>query len=353
MRKFVLITEELAVPSPAQQVLDRFLLGYNRDGESHRPDFPVVGLWLPRGGAVDAFLKPRTPFGLRVYQSMQEAIKDATTVVVCGSRSNLAPSPELLGSVLETMEANTQCFVVGALTGNRVEAQRFLDSAKAKKIALRAGTPLAVTWRLPEIDLNAGEALDSALVVVQGPAPMAEFEACEALFPWLERRAGGESGVRQIRYLEGADVWNAGREGLWSTELLAAALSRSDTPQGDPVNDGRTQDLLGQGLVPKLATHPRAWLLQHHDGLRSTFLVLDGVIADVNVALRTRRKRILSAQLFRGQSPQEEHYSRLAASIESFTHGHALWSPDRHLLTSVLLEDFANPQCRVGGWVPV
>ena len=75
------------------------------------------------------------------------------------------------------------------------------------------------------------------------------------------------------------------RKGAWSWPLLAAALSRSDTPQGNAVLDGRTEDLVGLGLISKLAQLPRGWLLEHQDGLRSAILVLDGVVADINFAI--------------------------------------------------------------------
>src|SRR5204863_5007520 len=80
----------------------------------------------------------------------------------------------------------------------------------------------------------------------------AELHALEGLLPVIERRRGGESGVRIIRFLEGKELWKAGDKGNWSWPLLAAALSRSHSPQGDPVLDGRTHDLVGLALVPKL-----------------------------------------------------------------------------------------------------
>ena len=41
-------------------------------------------------------------------------------------------------------------------------------------------------------------------------------------------------------------------EGRFSRRLLEAALSRSDTPCGKTDEDGRTQDLLGNGELPVL-----------------------------------------------------------------------------------------------------
>ena len=48
----------------------------------------------------------------------------------------------------------------------------------------------------------------------------------------VERRKGGETGVKRVEMIEGDAVWKAGEEGRWSKELLTSALSRSDTPLG-------------------------------------------------------------------------------------------------------------------------
>jgi hypothetical protein len=150
-------------------------------------------------------------------------------------------------------------------------------------------------------------------------------------------------------FLEGKELWRAGDKGLWSWPLLASALSRSHSPQGDALLDGRTQDLVGLGLVPKLARHPRGWLLEHHDGLRSAILVLDGVVADFNFAVRTQDGPMISAQLFRAPPPAEQHYSRLVAVMEDFFHnGASPWPVERNLLITGLLENFQQPSSRSG-----
>ena len=45
----------------------------------------------------------------------------------------------------------------------------------------------------------------------------------------IERRKGGETGVKAVTCLTGKDVWKAGDAGKWSWDLLEAALSRSET----------------------------------------------------------------------------------------------------------------------------
>ena len=57
-----------------------------------------------------------------------------------------------------------------------------------------------------------------------------DFDALEAMQCMLERRKGGETGVKAVQLLEGDDVWVARNAGRWSNDLLSSALSRSDTP---------------------------------------------------------------------------------------------------------------------------
>src|SRR5262249_18536269 len=93
-------------------------------------------------------------------------------------------------------------------------------------------------------------------------------------------------------------------------------------------------------LVPQLAIAPRGWLLEHRDGLRSTILVLDGVVADYNFALRRRDGSIISAQLYRPPPPGEEHYSRLCSAIDSFgAEGNSIWPIARTSLITAILHE--------------
>jgi hypothetical protein len=188
------------------------------------------------------------------------------------------------------------------------------------------------------VDLPLGAALNEALIIVQGEAPQAEWEGFDALLPTLRRRRGGEAGVKAVRYIAGDAFWAAGKEGAWSWALLAAALSRSDTPQGDAVADGRTQDLVGLGYVPKLARKPRGWLIEHRDGVRSTVLVLDGVIADYCLALKTSDGSMISAQLYQPPKPAQHQFSRLARVVDDFFHGAAApWPIEQSVLSAGLL----------------
>ena len=343
LRKFAFIAEEFALRTSAQQLLDRFLIGYASDGEFHHLKDCRVSMPLPSGGDTALLDQRQKDFGLACEPGLERALADADAAVVVWRGAGAIANDALLTATLSHLPRGAACFVHGALASSHAAAQEAVRLAAARDIALSAGTSTAVTFRLPEMDVPAGTPLQEALIVVQGAFPEAELDALEGLLPVIERRRGGESGVRHIRRLQGQQVWDAGDRGRWSRALLASAISRSHTPQGDPVRDGRTQDLAGLGLLPKLAQNPRAWLLEHRDGLRSALLVLDGAIADINFAVRTTSGKILSAQLYRPPPPAQEHFSRLAAVIEGFFHTRqSPWPTQRNLLLAALLESFGK-----------
>lgn len=362
LNKLAFLLEDFSSGSPAQHLVDRFLMGYARDGEFHKPGQREVSAYVMmtnEGG----FDKRAEDFGLRVASTAEQAVDGADAVVVVSRKPGVMANDRLLRIALDRAPEGAACFVHGALSSNLALGREAVSVARSRKISLLAGSALNVAHRLPAVEVPAGTALSEALIVVQinqvmGPGQSgagsgtlggAEMNALEGLLPIIERRAGGESGIRSIRWMEGDDIWKAGDKGLWSRPLLAAALSRSNSPQGDPVLDGRTQDIFGLGLVRKLARQPVAWQLTHHDGLKTTILVLDGVVNDFNFAVRSSNGRTFSAQLFRAPPPVEQHYSLLMATIEDFLRGGASpWRVERNLLIAGLLENFRRPLARSG-----
>lgn len=345
LKKLVFVLEEFTLRSPAQQLLDRFLIGYQRDGQFHQLEDCQVWLLALTDRTHPEVERRIKGFGLRIAGNMESAMMDADGVVVVWRGSGAKANADLLRMTLQNMRSGAACFVHGALADGTASATELVALAKARGVTLLAGTSTAVAFRLPDVDLKPGTRLSEALIVVQGSFPEAELDALDGLLPFIERRRNGETGVTGIRRLEKDEVWRAEQEGSWSWPLLAAALSRSNTVQGDPVKDGRTQDIAGLGLVKSLAKNPRGWLLDHRDGLRTALLVLDGAVADYGFAVRLAKGGTVSAQLYRPPEPAQEQFSPLAMVIEVFFRsGTAPWRVERSLLIAQLLEEFSNRQ---------
>ena len=215
-----------------------------------------------------------------------------------------------------------------------------VDASKRLKFAMLAGSSLPVTWRLPDLELPLDCEIESALMVGVGGSDPMDYHALEALQCMVERRKGGETGVKAVQMIEGDAVWKAGQEGRWSKELLTAALSRSDTPQGLTVQDGRTQDLVGSGELPKLVKNPAAYFIEHRDGLKTTLLMLNGAVKDFNFAARVKGMRgIPSTQFFLSPTPNVTYSACLVSKIEElFETGRAPYPVERTLIVSGILE---------------
>jgi hypothetical protein len=132
----------------------------------------------------------------------------------------------------------------------------------------------------------------------------------------VERRKGGETGIRSVQMIEGDAVWRAGRDGVWSEELLISALSRGDSPKGLPDEDGRTIDLFGTGELQQRAAKPVAYLIEYLDGTRGTLLMLNGGSADYCFAARLKGESDpVSTQFFITPLPNVNYSASLVHKI--------------------------------------
>jgi hypothetical protein len=166
-----------------------------------------------------------------------------------------------------------------------------------------------------------------------------DYHALEAMQCMVERRKGGETGVKAVQMLLGDSVWKAGDDGRWSKKLLTAALSRSDSPQGLTIKDGRTQDLVASGELPKLVKNPAAYFVERTDGLRTTLLMLNGAVHDYMFAAQVKGRGVMSTQFLLTPEPNVTYSACLVNKImEMFTTGHAPYPVERTQIVSGILE---------------
>jgi hypothetical protein len=215
-----------------------------------------------------------------------------------------------------------------------------VDDAHRLGFPLLAGSSLPVTWRLPDVELPLDCEIEDALMVGVGGSDPMDYHALEAMQCMVERRRGGEVGVRAAQIIDGEEVWRAGEEGRWSKTLLESAISRSDTLCGFSVDDGRPQDLVGSGEVYRLAENPSAYFIEYNDGFRATLLMLNGAVRDYCFAAQVRGEPDpVSTQFFLTPVPNVTYSACLVSKIEEmFVTGRAPYPAERTLLVSGMLE---------------
>src|ERR1051325_1415394 len=237
----------------------------------------VVSLYVDQKPDGDLSGTRAKEFGFEVYPTIAEALrcggKDLAVdaVLIIGEHGNYPRNEK--GQVLyPRYEFFEQCVKVFEQSGRAVpvyndkhlsysfeKAKKMVDASRRLRFPMLAGSSLPVTWRLPSIELPLECNIEEALMVGEGGSDAMDFHALEGLQCMVERRKGGETGVNSVQMLDGNKVWEASDHVVWSREFLSAALSRSATPLGLSVQDGRTQELVGSGVLPSLAKHPPAY----------------------------------------------------------------------------------------------
>jgi hypothetical protein len=347
--KLAALVEEYHLGSPAQQMVDRFLLGMPRDGEFRPPQSGSVTLFLPASIDVKEVTRGMD-LALEFERDIAKAVADADGVLVVPKGSGHVASERLLETALrDSREQTTRIFCHGILGNSLESAKRFVELASSRNLSMLSSSYMPTTWRLPSVDVKYGSELESALMVVVGEPREAEFRGIDGLLPLVERRRGGETGIRQVKAISGNAIWK-NRDVMKSiNDLLAAAISRSDTPQGESVKDCRTQDLIRRGLVPQLAEDPILYIIEHLDGLRSYIIVLNGVVGEPNFAVRTRSGDMISAQFYLPPPPGSHYWSALCGVVDDFFESGKVPSPvQRSVLASGLLEALKKARLQPG-----
>uniref|UniRef100_Q01TD9 Uncharacterized protein n=1 Tax=Solibacter usitatus (strain Ellin6076) TaxID=234267 RepID=Q01TD9_SOLUE len=357
-KRLAIVTTIYRYLSHGQHMGDRFLVGYPYGGAWQRPNIKVVSLYVDQHPDGDLSGDRAREFGFSVYPTIAETLRAGgaklavDAVLIIGEHGNY-PRNEKGQILYPRYEFFQQCAKVFEEDGRAVpvfndkhlsysfeKAKSMVETSRRLRFPLLGGSSIPVTWRLPSIDLPQGCEIEAALMVGEGGSDAMDFHALEGLQCMVERRRGGETGVKAVQLLEGDAVWKALDEGRCSKELLTAALSRSDTPLGLTVADGRTQNLVQSGELQKLAGKPAAYLIEYRDGLKAAMLMLDGAVRDFNFAARLKGSpQIWSTQFLLTPEPNVTYSACLMHKArEMFESGVAPYPIERTLLVSGILE---------------
>ena len=219
-------------------------------------------------------------------------------------------------------------------------SREMYDTSRSMGFPLMAGSSLPVTWRTPSLEMPLGARVREAMCVCYGGVDSYDFHGLETLQCMVERRRGGETGVNWVQAYRGDAFWAAHKEGVWSADLVEAALCRSHTLR--PARDGFNHIFPGVEEMQKLVKAPTAYRYEHQDGLTCTMQLMGGLVEDFNFAARLDGERkIFSTQMYLPMPPARtslaNFFSPLVNNVESmFVTGKETYPLERTLLTSGL-----------------
>jgi hypothetical protein len=186
------------------------------------------------------------------------------------------------------------------------------------------------------MDTPFGAAQKYAVAISYSGLDIYGFHVLEALQCVVERRKGGESGVRSVQCYEKQDCWNFLERNDSAKRLFEEALTRSKTRK--------------PGTPKELVEEPTVFVLEYNDGLHAAAFLMTGLVEDFTVAVDVEgQSKPISTLMYLQERRPHHHFGCLVKNIEMmFETGKAPYPVERTMFTSGIL-DFAL-ESRIQGY---
>jgi hypothetical protein len=112
------------------------------------------------------------------------------------------------------------------LSYNWDDAKWMFDKSRELGFPLTGGSSIPTYFREPEIELAVDTPLRHAIVVGGASDEGAIFHCIDVLQAFVERRTGGETGVKAVQSIRGPDAWTWVARTDWAGALLDAVAKR-------------------------------------------------------------------------------------------------------------------------------
>ena len=357
--KIAMVTTIMFKYAHSQHFADRFLEGYGWNSTHHKPPMDLVSLYVDEVGPGDISRERAARFpSLKIYPTIAEALTLGGSklavdgVLLIGEHGNYQRNEkgqteypryqffQQIVSVFRSSGRSVPVFNDKHLSWNWDWAKEMYDTSRRMGFPFMAGSSLAVTWRTPSLEMPLGAPVREAMCVGYGGVDSYDFHGLETIQCMVERRRGGESGVKWVQAYRGENFWKAYQEEVWPRDLFNAALCRSHTLT--PARPGFNDIFPTLDDMRRIVKDPFAYRYEHTDGVKCTLVMMNGLIQDFNFAARLEgRKEPFSTQMYLPMPPDRttlaNFFSPLTNNVEKmFLSGKATYPVERTLLTTGL-----------------
>jgi len=343
-RKIAAVVTVYRPNSHADVIVGKYLEGYNQDGRPPRPASRIASLYVAQTPANDMSRAMAHKHGVPIYRTIYEALTlggDSLAVdgvLLIGEHGDypvndklqtLYPRFEMFLEITDVFRRSGRAVPVfndKHLSYSWIKARRMVEIARELKFPFMAGSSIPTTYRRPDWDLEWGAKIHRAVAASYSGLDVYGFHLLESLQAVIERRAGGETGIRSVQCLEHGAVWDYLDRTPWARRLLDAALARSMTLEPGPWRE-RVKE-------------PAVFLLEYRDGLEAAAFLLTGAVRDFTVAIEREGASEPESTLMwaEGRRPYW-HFACLIANIERmFETGVPPYPVERTLLASMALD---------------
>ena len=342
--------------SHADVILTKLVRGMPTDEGLLPPQVEIVSLYLDQVHERDVGLRLAGEHGIPVYPSIPQALclggKELAVdgVISIAEHGDYAWNEkgqqlyprrhffEQICGVIATSKRPVPVFNDKHLAYSWEDAKWMYDRARQLQIPFLAGSSIPLFWRDPWLEHELETPIEEALVLSYGGLEAYGYHGLEGLQAMVERRRGGETGIRAVQCLKGQAVW---RDQRWSRPLAEAALALVDKGQG-PAPPSLADLCSGEEVA--------LFIVEYRDGLQAALLqpnTYGGYVQGWSYAARVDGQ--VQATGLHSCGDPYPHFSYLSLNIQDlFLKGTPPYPVERTLLVSGALDALMTSHHRGG-----
>ena len=134
--------------------------------------------------------------------------------------------------VFEKSKRSVPVFNDKHLSYNWDEAKWMFNKSRELNFALTGGSSIPAYYRKPEIEIDIDTPIKNSIVIGGAGDEGGIFHAIDVLQGFVERRKGGETGVKSIQSIRGSEAWKWVERNPWAGKLLDAVAIKFDFKPG-------------------------------------------------------------------------------------------------------------------------
>ncbi len=345
-KRLAAIITEYRPNSHADVIIGKYLEGFNQDQMAPYPDSKVVSIFTEQVPDNDMSRPLAKKYNVPIFRTVADALTlggnqlAVDGVILIGEHGvypsndkeqKLYPRFEMflkITDVFRQYKKSVPVFNDKHLSWSWRQAKRMVEISKELKFPMLAGSTIPVSWRIPAVDTPYGAKQKYAVGISFSGLDIYGFHLLDGLQAVVERRKGGETGVRAVQCLEGQDCWNFIDQNEWVKRLFDQAISHSETRVA--------------GDMRELVKKPAVFIIDYNDGLKAAAFLLTGLLQDFTYAIDIEGQQKPFSTLMKLQAGKPHyHFGCLVKNMEiMFKTGKAPYPVERTMLSSGIL-DFA------------
>jgi hypothetical protein len=350
-KKVAALVTEYRRWSHADVIVGKIIEGFHYDGKD-RPDMQLASLYVDQVPEKDMSRGLAKKYGFPIYDTIDKALtlggKELAVdgVLSIGEHGKYPKNAkgqilyprrrffEEAAEVFTRSKRSVPVFNDKHLAATWKDAKWMYDRARELFVPFMAGSSVPLTWRRPVLKLPMNCEVVEAVQIGYGPFEGYGFHALEGLQCMVERRKGGETGVKAVQCLQGEAMWQALDQGRFSKTILEAALKLIPAhAKGDyRAVTAKTPDA---GVV----------LIEYRDGFKAAVAMLNGWVHEGDggaftfAAQLKGRAKPVATHFYLQQPDPFGHFIYLVKAIDAMMRtGHAVYPVERTLLTTGVLD---------------